>query len=594
MKNTIIAILFLTVTGAVLLWSACKDNSKKPAVLSQNKTAYSTIQLPQDALSTCTIPQDTFNTWFLTGKATENGHVTPANSITFGHQNNCDFYQWSERMFLWVTSPNTGEYGSTGRVLESPVFYTVAPDTSGGMTLIKHLPGTILPVVPALKKNGPNRLPLFSDRKGHLFEVWFHKAGEKVLVKNSSGKIIELGPVGKDAKGIILLKDKQGVAIEKPQFVTKLTNPKNVIHAFATSNGNVFFDMNGNQVETELAQATQDALMAQNGSLVYYITFVNDMYAYFLAAVQAKYMSGYQFPTTLSGRDSIMAYAKQQGYSLPPDSNALAIELKTSWIIADSLSDASGFVTIDAIIPTYNTSSPSEWPVTGQQQVKLALVGMHVVGSVAGHPEMIWATFEHNSNTPNASYQYIDSNKIVQTVPADKGNWLFNSNTSLPADSFNNPHMTADSVNTLFAEAPYTTISASNTLRLFPFGAAFNLVPNQQDTSASASNTEVISINNNIMGMIPGNDIRKNYVFIGATWTNSGTAPNGNVYSSDPSKGSAIGTSLLANSTMETYLQGTAFSCFTCHNNNNSLAPGALSHIFDSINPVKNILKKMK
>ncbi|WP_440135259.1 hypothetical protein [Chitinophaga sancti] len=593
MKNTTISTLFLSVTGAVLLWSAC-NNNKKSAALSESQITYSALQLPKDPLPTCTLPQDTFNTWFLKGKATENGHVTPANSITFGHQNNCDFYQWSERMFLWVTSPNTGVYGSTGRVLESPVFYTVAPDTAGGMTLIKHLPGTILPVSPALSKNGPNRLPIFSDRKGHLFEVLLHKPGEIVLVKNRAGKIIELGPVEKDAKGMLLLKDKKGAAIEKPQFITNLKNPKNVVHAFATSKGKAFFYSNGDPVETELAQATQDALMAQNGSLVYYITFVNDVYAYFVAAKQAKYMIPYQFPTTTPGRDSIMTFARQQGYSLAPDSNALAIELKTSWIIADSLSDASGYVTMDAIIPTYNTSSPSKWTVTGQKQVKLALVGMHVVGSVAGHPEMIWATFEHNSNTPNPSYQYIDSKKTVQTVPADKGNWLFNNKPSLPLDSFNNPHMTADNLNNLLAEAPYTTISSSNSLRLFPFGADFKLVPNQQDTSASASNTEIISINNTIMGMIPGNDIRKNYVFIGATWTDGGTAPNGNVYSSDTTKGSAIGTSLLANSTMETYLQGTSFTCFTCHSHNNSLAPGAISHIFDTINPVNNILKKMK
>jgi hypothetical protein len=40
----------------------------------------------------------------------------------------------------------------------------------------------------------------------------------------------------------------------------------------------------------------------------------------------------------------------------------------------------------------------------GQKTVNLAMVGMHVVGSTKGHPEMIWATFEHIGNAPNDDY----------------------------------------------------------------------------------------------------------------------------------------------------------------------------------------------
>src|SRR5476651_1168917 len=77
--------------------------------------------LPANVLPCCTVGIDTFKTWFADKQVTVNGAVTPANSVKFVHNNNCDFYTWAERMFLWVTSPS----GSSS-VLESPTFYDVS------------------------------------------------------------------------------------------------------------------------------------------------------------------------------------------------------------------------------------------------------------------------------------------------------------------------------------------------------------------------------------------------------------------------------------------------------------------------------------
>jgi hypothetical protein len=46
-------------------------------------------------------------------------------------------------------------------------------------------------------------------------------------------------------------------------------------------------------------------------------------------------------------------------------------------------------VTIQATIPTYEKVTPTQWNVNGTKQVELAMVGIHVVGSTAGDPEMI-------------------------------------------------------------------------------------------------------------------------------------------------------------------------------------------------------------
>jgi len=51
---------------------------------------------------------------------------------------------------------------------------------------------------------------------------------------------------------------------------------------------------------------------------------------------------------------------------------------------------------------------------------------MHVVGTVKGHPEMVWATFEHVNNAPNEAYPYTNNkNKNVMCRRARPGNWLF-------------------------------------------------------------------------------------------------------------------------------------------------------------------------
>jgi hypothetical protein len=226
----------------------------------------------------------------------------------------------------------------------------------------------------------------------------------------------------------------------------------------------------------------------------------------------------------------------------------------------------------------------------------MALVGMHVVGSTAGHPEMIWATFEHKNNTPNAQYTYNStSGSNPKTINPDlTGSWLFCASNPDPAH-FNEPHMQLDPLNqsNIIPIAPFT-ISASNTIRGNAWGGAPGVSPNPADASVSASNSEIISINNDVRGMLNSGDVRNNYIMTGATWTINGIGFNGNFGNpGNPGivSGRAVGTSQMANTTMETYQQvfPTTFSsfsnnCFSCHGTNTTsvshifFTPGAMSH----------------
>ena len=61
--------------------------------------------LPTDARDDCPLSSATFASWFQSGNVTLDGVVNPADSLHFPNIPNCSFYQWSEQMFMWLTSP---------------------------------------------------------------------------------------------------------------------------------------------------------------------------------------------------------------------------------------------------------------------------------------------------------------------------------------------------------------------------------------------------------------------------------------------------------------------------------------------------------
>lgn len=599
-RQTLIALL------AVFLFYSCKnkqsEQSPAPNIGGNG--------LPQDVMQKCSLDSAQFNSWFRDGKAAKDGFVNPANSVAFVHDSNCNFYRWSEQMFLWLTSRDkrTGNDGSK-TVMESPIFYTVTPDTTNNFAqnraLVQHTEGSLLNASPRIRQVGPNNLNVIVDKKGRIHEVEEAATNEKPTVKNAAGKLMKVAQVQPAANGLHTFVGEDNKPIESPQAVIKHKGENIVAHFKASDGKDVYIDQQGNEVEAETGQATADILVDQNGSVVYYILFVNDVYAWYHAGVAPPnkvIFNPNQFPTTAGARDSICALARANGHILT-DSNALAIELKTSWVEAKNLPDAeSNYVVIDAKVPQYKLLPGGKaWVMNGEKQVKLALTGVHIVGSVAGHPEMIWATFEHRKNTPSVAYQYLDSTGHVKTVPRDTtGKWLFTSNPKDTSGTFVNQthqHWSYTGGDTVYSDT--STFLPSNVLRMQPWGSQWDSATNQEDKSSAASNSQIIALNNAVYNLLPGNDVRKNYLLIGATWTFGGTGPTGNVYANADTSitnqdslkvalnGVAIGTDLLANSTMETFFQSSTQTCFTCHQGGGTLNPNDLSHIFQYIIPFK-------
>jgi sulfur carrier protein ThiS len=506
--------------------------------------------------------------------------TTPYDSINFPSDNtNCDFYEWAERMFLWIMSPS-GE----SRVFDSSTFFDVSPAENGSRVYIQHEPGTFRNFSPTIIQNGPQRLPLISHPKtGKLLEIDSASSSEnaKQMVANAEGEKVEVSKIeltGNKKDGFqITFFDNDGKKIEgaKPVFTEGL-NTKNLVRSYTFNGRSVLVNAEGEVVdESEQGQAGGgDVLMTQNGSLVYYTLMANDVYAVY----QSLYPDATDFPSTQQQLDEIVSKGKSDYGLTITDENAMSMELKLSWVEASSLSNADKYIQIQASIPTYTQTSDILWTKSGSKTTTMALVGIHIVGNVAGHPEMLWATFEHMNNTPDATYSYINTSDQSTTVNQDtSGTWTFSKTDS--TGPFNESHMALSGEN-IQAESGFT-ISASDTLRTNPFGVIEGTVPNQNVTSAAESNSQIISINNNVIGMLIDGDVRQNYMQIGNTWTDSGAFPTG-PYSSG---GNELGASTLANTTMETYYQNN--NCFFCHQPfNTPKTYTQMSHIFSELTPL--------
>lgn len=584
-----------------------------------------------------------FSAWFTGGMpGTLNAAVSPADSLNFSNNTanaNTDFYRWSYRMFLWLTSPTPSAYGGTGLVMSSPEFYNVAPNAQGNFVMTPNPVNPFLHLGPIqavqmakahpppplhlglrVANLGPHDLPLVHDTEGNFFEVLPAQlsAAGKPLVLNPAGRQVELGRVAKDAQGQPKFLDRTGAAVatpqlqvrpevlrkigmdmpalqklEKPQFVFQI-NPS-IINGNRIITGPIFVLPSGTVINAVVGDSDGNVQITQAGSLIYYGMAVNDVYAYYVTQINPTVTNNTSapFPTDQSQLTSIQNFATSKGHTLL-DPNSLAMEIKTAWVDASTLPNAKDYITMSAVVPTYNKNNVAAWTQNGTKTITVALIGVHVVGSVAGHPEMVWSTFEHVGNTPNVSYAFDDPSGTQQTQPADPVNntqkWLFCGATSPPSNGttaeFSPNAQVTFSPAGVKAVNGTSSVQGTNVLRLSPWGAPNNQTPNPLIPSVAASNTQIISLNNDIHSQMNAADVRDNYLFLGATWTEGGASPSTN-WNGTNVPGIVVGTSHLANSTLETFTQSRTFvaghfpgpGCLSCHNTNTV----SVSHIFDTM-----------
>jgi hypothetical protein len=90
-----------------------------------------------------------------------------------------------------------------------------------------------------------------------------------------------------------------------------------------------------------------------------------------------------------------------------------------------------------------------------------------------------------------------------------------------------------------------------------------------------------------VRGQLILGDPRFNYFMTGSPWTIGGAAPTG-AFNSGGGGGNEVGTSQMANVTMETFQQGAnsawnlSTNCFGCHTSNTT----SVSHMYNPLKPL--------
>jgi hypothetical protein len=232
-----------------------------------------------------------------------------------------------------------------------------------------------------------------------------------------------------------------------------------------------------------------------------------------------------------------------------------ATEFKASWMIVPDGTTFAGYTT-QAQVPTLSTGSKGEI-VTGppMRNVTVGLVGLHVVGVVANHPEFVWETFEQVNNAPD-----LPSNiQPTSSSPVSPNNYTFYT-ANTPANQCNVQPQT------------YTLNVQAQTLS--PITQVFRQFA---DGGGVPDNIEAIdTLNASVLSQLGTSDIWSNYKLIGGVWLLPGEL-NPNL---SPGDSQLHGSPDIANATMETFVQqpfkntnpppNYFTSCFGCHTTTSS------------------------
>lgn len=300
-----------------------------------------------------------------------------------------------------------------------------------------------------------------------------------------------------------------------------------------------------------LQAGTDGILVDHNGKAVYYSQYINNTFEGFIES------NDLTNPANVRKMDPTTEF--------PIEGTAGALELKASWKIVANGEDVSDMFTMETLVSKLENKdgkiviNPKKF-----EKVTVALVGFHIGGIVNGHPEMIWATFEHIRNAPNVA-----PGTTLDKVVSKNDDTFYTGGTILGDCNIN-----AAVSNLTLNESTQSLSPITQVCRQYEFGNAAGVKP---------SNTQSIkTINASVAGKIDPKSVWSNYFEVGAIWfqeTNAlepGMGIGTDSFKSPSGKEVNLTGSLkLSNATIETFTQrqSTMDNCFRCHNTAQEFPP---------------------
>lgn len=338
-------------------------------------------------------------------------------------------------------------------------------------------------------------------------------------------------------------------------------------------------------------------LVDQNGNIVYYSQYLDDTFVNFIKQ------------NDLTNPEAVQALDPNTSFPIG------SVELKASWRIVEDGEDTSDVFTMEhEVYGVKQEGAQFALDPSNIRKVKLALVGFHIGGVVKGHPEMIWATFEHIKNSPVVPEKFDPNTPIATSGDYTFYNTSANTKYADCNKDLKSPFLTLD-------EATQKMAPATQVCLQYKFGnpAQYNL---SSDPSVNASiqktidtsHADVTKLNTLVSTRLKEEkNLWANYRQVGSLWFKGENLlkPNMTLATDFNEDGSQllIGAMMLSNSTIETFTQvaSTENNCFRCHNteqrllgtvNGYKLEPLKptnlnISHAFVNIYTWSQLLEKM-
>ena len=322
--------------------------------------------------------------------------------------------------------------------------------------------------------------------------------------------------------------------------------------------------------DAAFVEADGSVLVGQNGYPVYASVHMNDSY-FDTARENLIENGGYQ---NNAGADTPGAAGADCGtIGEPENANKAyfqcgAAVFKATWmrLKAGETAPAGAFTTTAEVPVLKNLCTKVSCTVVATEQyvqAQVALVGLHVVGYIEHHPEFVWATFEHQDNSPSfadGTFEFSD-----QSDP--KGYTFYAAGTPFTQDKVlvpNQPANQGDPPLLTFDEATQTFAPVTQVVQMNRTGGDTEPDGPANITAVNAASRKVMQ-NQKVF--------QASYFLVGTAWLepDSYVASNPDITDTgvqwnDKTKGSVA----LANMTAETFMQspgaGDTLNCFACHN----------------------------
>ena len=332
----------------------------------------------------------------------------------------------------------------------------------------------------------------------------------------------------------------------------------------------------------DVRQATVNAvLIDQDGNPIFYALHMNPSFVSFVDDYALNTLDGLKAaPDTLEFRPG-------------------AVELKSAWKIIDDPDHWKNYFTTEAVVPVFKNQNGKIVPDgTKTRPVQVALIALHVVGVIEGHPEFIWSTFEHvehqakdwvRDNAPAAT-ENPDQPPAKLQIAATKYQLYPKVESPPPPPPVPNANRIVTDQELRLDEATQKFAPATPIYRMYPSSQASTSEPGSPaKLSTPSEDPEILSLNKNMRALFEKDenksDVRGNYQLVGAVWFNT---PRGSVKLSLPAdfvegkpfmntargaKPSVFGgEDRLSSTAMESFTQdendpnGNGFpNCFSCH-----------------------------